>query len=281
MLEFLLKQLGKIGINIPKLNLKAKGIKITGIKFSSLINIDRSIHIDGSNIVVNPEKLSGKQRRALEKMLPGFLEASGAIIDESSEPTVESVLQSLPTIEEISKKIIPIIPPTDVPLLNASIFLRLKFERGEAIEVLKGQIMRVYGTRGCNFANLCSAGYLEKEFIPVYEELTRTYPDNPAEARSRFLSFYKTVVNELPWTEFVSGRMSAEKRTAHIVEKMNRNVVNGVRSLNIHALGAKNVKTVVSILPDIQKQTGAQTVRLENDKERIFVRLEIPTQISK
>jgi hypothetical protein len=279
MLEFLLKKLASIGIHIPKVTVK--GTKITGIKFSSLINIDFSTHIDGSNLVINHDRLPGKQRRALKKILPELLEQSGAILEESSAVTVGDVVQSLPKIHDAAQKLSSIIPPADVPLLKASVFLRLKYERGESVDALKAQIMRVYGTRGCNFANLCSAGYLETEFLPLYEELNRALPDNPQDVKVEFLRFYMLVVNELPWTEFVSGRMSAEKRAAHIVEKMNRNVLNGVRFLNIHALGAKNVKTVVAMLPDIHKQTGAQTIQLKNEKERIFVRLEIPAKISR
>lgn len=279
MLEFLLKKLASIGIHIPKVTVK--GTKITGIKFSSLINIDFSTHIDGSNLVINHDRLPGKQRRALKKILPELLEQSGAILEESSAVTVGDVVQFLPKIQDAVQKLSSIIPPADIPLLKASVFLRLKYERDESVEALKAQIMRVYGTRGCNFANLCSAGYLETEFLPLYEELVRALPNNPEEVKAKFLRFYMLVVNELPWTEFVSGRMSAEKRTAHIVEKMNRNVLNGVRFLNIHGLGAKNVKTVVAMLPEIQKQTGAQTIRFENEKERIFVRLEISVKISR
>jgi hypothetical protein len=140
--------------------------------------------------------------------------------------------------------------------------------------------MRVYGTRGCNFANLCSAGYLEDEFLPYYEQLVKSNPDNLTEAKIKFNAFYKTVLNELPWTEFVSGRTSAAKTASHIVEKINRNAVNGVRFLNIHALGTKNVATVNAILPSIQSQTGAEVKNSESDKQRIFVRLVIPQKIS-
>lgn len=270
----ILEILKNIGIDIPKLK------EITGIKFSSLIHIDRSIHIEGSTVVINANKLKGKQKRGLKKILPELLNESGVILDESSAPTVEAVVKSLPAIQEAARGLAQIIPPADVPLLNACLFLRMKYERGEAVEIYKAQIMRIYGARGCNFANLCSAGYLEKEFLPVYEDLMRTYPDDPAGAKSKFLVFYNSVVSELPWTEFVSGRMPAEKRTAHIVEKINRNVKNGVRVLNIHGLGEKNVNKILEILPDIQKQTGATTIRLENETRRIFVQLQIPQKIS-
>jgi hypothetical protein len=53
-----------------------------------------------------------------------------------------------------------------------------------------------------------------------------------------------------------------------------------VRYLNVHGLGEKNVEKIIGILPDIQKQVGAIAVRIDKDPRRIFVRLEIPVQIS-
>lgn len=177
----------KIGIQIP--NLK----EITGIKFSSLVSvkIDRSIHIEGNTAVLNLNKLKGKQRRALKQVMPDLLNASGAILDESDMPTVEAVVKSLPTINQAADKLMPIIPPQDLPLLRACLFLRLKHQRGERVDVLKGQIMRIYGNRGCNFANLCTAGYLEAEFLPVYEELLRAYPRIPKRPSSNSEPFIR------------------------------------------------------------------------------------------
>jgi hypothetical protein len=267
----ILEKLKTIGINIPKL----KDIVITGIKFSSLISIDRSVRIEGSTVIIDPEGLSGKQKRGLKQIIKvEALEEAGAIVEETNAPTVNAALEALPSIQEASKKFLPIIPPKDIPLLNACLFLRLRFERGESVEELKGQIVRVYGTRGGNFANLCSAGYLEQWFGPIYDKLVLAYPDDPAMVKAKFQALYNTIVSELPWTEFVS-RSSAARAIAHICEKMQRNIQNGVRYLNIHALGEKNVKTVLSILPEIQSKTKAVPVRIDQDKERIFVRLEI------
>lgn len=283
MLGAILKKLAAIGLHLPKaaadggINVKAKGTKITGIRFSSLFH--HFVHIDNRTIVINPDKLNGKQRRSLKHLMPDLLDDVGAIMDEKDAPTVEAAAASLPDIREVAKKFIPLIPAPDIPLLNACIFLRLKYENGENVESLKGQIVRVYGARGRNFANLCSAGYLEKVFLPIYDELVKSDPDHPVEVKARFLSLYRTIVNELPWTEFVAGGQKADAVTAHIVEKMNRNIANGVRYMNIHGLGKTNVEKIIAILPEIQKQLGAVCVRIDKDPARIFVRLEIPTQI--
>jgi hypothetical protein len=269
----ILEKLKAIGIHLPKLK------DITGIKFTSLINIDRSIKITGSTVIIDPEKLSGKQKRALKQVIrTEVLDSAGAILSEDTTERVDEVLEVLPCIEETSKKFVAIIPSGDIPLLHACLFLRKRFESGECVEELKGQILRVYGTRGGNFANLCSAGYLEEWFWPLYEELVRAHPDDAPTAKVIFQLHYKAIVNELPWTEFVSARVPAAKVAAHIVAKMKRNIENGVRYLNVHGLGEGNVKRILSMLPGIREQTGAETVRVDQDPNRIFVRLEIPPQ---
>lgn len=265
-------KLKAIGIHLPKLE------KLCLIKFS--LNIDRSIKAEGgSTIIINPSKLGGKQRRKLEKIISSeVLDEAGAIVEESNSPLLEEAVEALPAIRQSSQKFAAIIPPSDLPLLHACLFLRRRFERGECVEDLKGQIMRVYGTRGGNFANLCSAGYLEEWFAPLYDGLLNAHPNDPTAARSKFLVYYNTILNELPWTEFVSARASTKKVCEHIVQKLQRNVKNGVRHLNIHGLGVANVKKIVSILPEIQIATGAIPVRTEQEAQRIFVRLEIPPQ---
>jgi hypothetical protein len=268
-------KLKAIGLNVPKLK------DITGIKFSSLIKIDRSIKIEGSTVVINPTRLSGKQKRALKQIIRvEALDEAGAILDETSMPTVTAALEALPSIDEASRKFQTIIPPEDIPLLDACLFLRERFQEGVPVEDLKGQIVRIYGTRGRNLANLCSAGYLDDWFWPLYEELLRAYPNDPASAKAKFQEIYNNILNELPWTEFVSASASAAKVTQHIKDKVKRNIQNGIRYLNVHALGEANVRKVVRILPDIQKQTGAIAVRIDQHPARIFVRLEIPLQIS-
>lgn len=269
----ILEKLKAVGLYFPKLK------NFSLLKLS--INIDKSTHVQGSIVTVNPNKLSGKQKRALKQIIrTEALDSAGAILEEENAATVEKVVSSLPTIRETADKFKPLIPASDIPLLNACVYLRLRFEKGDCVEPLKGEIIRIYGTRGGNFANLCSAGYLETWFFPIYEELVKTNPDNPIEAKARFLSLYRTILNELPWTEFVSSRQKAEKVTDHIIAKMNRNIANGVRYMNIHGLGEKNVDKIIGILPEIRKQIGAVAVRIDKDPARIFVRLEIPAQIS-
>jgi hypothetical protein len=267
----ILESLKTIGLHFPNL----KNIKF--LNFS--LNIDRSVHVhaDGSTLTVNPEQLPAKQRsRLLQIIRTDMLDESGAIVDQSSAATIAALLDAFPSIEDSAGRFSAIIPSSDIPLLKACLFLRKRFEAGVAVEDLKGQIARSYGPRGRNLANLCSAGYLETWFWPLYEHLLTVNPGDPSAAKLKFQVLYGNILSELPFTEFVSLGHSAAKTLSHIVEKMKRNIQNGVRFLNVHGLGKRNVTKIVSVLPEIIKQTGARIVREEKDDTHIFIRLEIP-----
>jgi hypothetical protein len=266
-----LEKLKNIGISIPRL----REIKILNFSF----NIDRSVHIDvpKAHVTINPKRLPGKQRRALERIIRvEGLDSSGAILNERALPVVEDVRAELPAIESEFQYFLSLIPPQDVTMMRACLYLRRRYQRGEQIDDLKGQIVHSYGLRGRNLANLCSAGYLETVFRPVYEELQKAYIGNPTLAKEKFLEFDNMVLTELPWTEFVCVYISKTKVTANVISKMQRNLQNGVRFLNLHGLGESNVKKVLAVLPEVQEKTGAISVKLEQDRARIFMRLEIP-----
>jgi len=263
-------------------------LKSIGLDFSRLrnisifklsVNIDKSVHVDASNacVTINPSLLTGKKRRALSRILAeDGLSECGAIVHERHLPVVEEVQSSMPAIQKDLDFFSPIIPPQDIPLLQACLYLRQKFQAHHQIEELKSQIVRVYGQRGRNFANLCSANYLDDWFRPMYTELQRVHATNPAQAREKFMEFYSSVLRDLPWSEFVCSRTSRAALTTSVVDKMNRNRQNGVRFLNLHGLGQENGKKMLAVLPEIQRQTGAVSVKIEQESTRTFVRLEIP-----
>jgi len=267
----LLEKLKSIGINLPKLR---------DIKFFHIsVNIDNSVHVDLKNsaVTIDPKRLSGKQRRALQHFLrEEALPEYGAILHEKNLGTIETVRSELPGIHREMAALQSVIPPADVPLLQSCLYLRHRFQKNQPVEDLKAQIVHAYGPRGRNFANLCSADYLERWFKPVLDELNVAHPNDPATVKDKFLEFYNRILSELPWTEFVCVSTRQGKAAASIVAKINRNVQTGVRFLNVHGLGDANVKKIMAMLPEIEAATKAVPVKIEQDKARIFVRLEIP-----
>lgn len=230
--------------------------------------------VEEGTLVIDPEALTGKQKHILKQLLASeMLDQSGAILDETTQATINASLEALPKMEDTAQKLIGIIPPKDIPLMYASLYLRTRHKLGEPVEGIKAQIVKVYGTRGAHFANLCTAGYLEEWFIPVYQEWLRQSGDASI-AKARFRKFYNNIVDDLPWTVFVRGVMPEAKLIATIERKMRNNAEIGVRYLNLHALGKSNVKKVVRALPKITEAAHAIIAVQEREKERIFVRLE-------
>jgi hypothetical protein len=226
--------------------------------------------------VIDPTALKPSQQHALRQLLASqLLDKAGAILDETAQPTVTASLEALPKIEQTANQLVPIIPPKDVSLLYAALYLRTRYELGESIDALKGQIVQVYGTRGAHFANLCTAGYLESWFLPLYQELLRDSGNDAGVARARFRKLYNNIVDDLPWTIFVPTSMSAAKLIDLVTEKMWNNSEIGIRYLNLHALGPSNVTKIVSALPEITKQARVIVAHQEQEKARIFLRFEL------
>jgi hypothetical protein len=250
------------------------------VRISKLINVDRSIHIEGSPnaavLIIDPDKLDNKQKAALKKAIreEGLPEA-GVILEAQSEIKVDEIRKALPSHEDIARKLGPIIPASDKPLMYACLLLRRRSEAGESVEGVKLDICKAFGNRGRNFANLCSAGYLESWAYPLYEDLLKTNPGQPELAKAKFQQYYNETLLDLPWTEFVSARQTADEARDHIISKMKRNKANGIRYMNIHAFGAGNVRKIQAIVPAINREMGASVSKVEMEITRIFVRLEI------
>ena len=266
--------------------LKAVGFDLSGlrdIKFLNFsIHIDRSIHVDLSNasVTINPDRLKGKQKRALKDALrESGLDEAGAILCDRIAPVVDEVRAVLPGMEPTVQYFQNLIPPTDIPLLRACLVLRAKHLNMLPVDNEKAQIIQSFGPRGGHLANLCSAGYLEDWFKPFHEQLIKDHPGDSALVKDLFLSHYQTILSDLPWTMFVSRALRA-KIPDIVAEKMSRNLNSGIRHLNIHGLGSDNVKRIVAAITKVHDMNGAVPVQMDRNVEgkRIFVRLELPKE---
>jgi hypothetical protein len=272
-----LSSLFNVNINVGTVNLNAP--PAGGANKPTKAAEKKVFLIEENTLVIDPEALNRRQRHLLKELLASeMLDQAGAILDETAQPTINASLEVLPQMEETANQLVGIIPARDIPLLYAALYLRSRFKLGESIDHLKAQIVRVYGNRGAHFANLCTAGYLENWFLPLHQELVRQNANDAGLARSRFRKIYNNIVDDLPWTIFVSGTMPAAKLVSSIVEKMRNNSELGVRHLNLHALGPSNVKKVARALPEIMERTGAIVALQEQEKGRIFLRLELGAQ---
>ena len=270
----LIDKLKAIGISLPKL----KSLVHLNISVKIDKSVDNSVHIDGETVTLNPAHLNGKQRRALQEIIrKSALDDAGAIIAADALGEVEEVKKLLPAMEPTVEYFRALIPPEDIPLLRACLVLRAKHANGLCIEKEKAEIIQAYGLRGGHLANLCSAGYLESWFQPYFEQLLKDNGGNAALAKEKFVENYRNILNDLPWTLFVSRGQKA-KLAELIIEKMGRNQGNGIYYLNVHGIGQDNVKRIVAAIPDINGKIGAVPVQMDRDVSgmRISVRLEIP-----
>jgi hypothetical protein len=266
-----LSSLFNVNINVKTINIGQRTKPEKSAKLAKKIYV-----VEDATLVIDPAALKPSQRHALKQLLGSeLLDQAGAILDETAQPTVNASLEALPKIEQTANQLIAIIPSKDIPLLYAALYLRTRYELGEPIEGLKAQIVQVYGTRGAHFANLCSAGYLERWFLPLFEELLRVSGNDVGVARTRFRKLYNNIVDDLPWTVFVPAAMTPAKLIDLITKKMQNNSGIGVRYLLLHALGPSNVKKVVRALPEIMKQAGVIVAHQEQEKARIFLRFEL------
>ena len=64
-----------------------------------------------------------------------------------------------------------ILSPADYSALKMSLYIRHQMDIHKDVGKLKADIRARFADRGANIANLCTAGYFEKYFIPLYNQL--------------------------------------------------------------------------------------------------------------
>lgn len=166
------------------------------------------------------------------------------------------------------------IPDEDIPMFRACLFLKKKYDQGVPIHEIKARIMTSYGQRGKNLANLCSAGYLNDWLRPLYESLEKGSP-TPIEAVRKFQQVYHNIVDELPWTVFVSRHSPSVQIKSEVLGKIDANLKYGIRWLNIHALGKENLCKLRSVLDELEAERADLHVEITKDEQRMTVRLKV------
>ena len=94
-------------------------------------------------------------------------------------------------------------------------------------------------------------------------------------AREVFLKIYNNIVDELPWTVFVSYATRRESLREEILDKLERNIRYGTNFLIVHGLGKKNVEKIRDAVSEVQKQYPRIHVSIREVETRIYVRFEL------
>lgn len=130
----------------------------------------------------------------------------------------------------------------DYRALESSLFLRDEFNKGNNVSKLKHDIRQAYGIRGNTICNLCTAGYFENFFIPLYNQ-----------EKEKFNTLYEMIIQHSLIAVFVHGNMKKEEITEQIKNKLYLSKRYGIKFIHVHGIGQSNIQTIKECIEENKK----------------------------
>ncbi|MDD2680266.1 MAG: hypothetical protein PHO03_05675 [Candidatus Omnitrophica bacterium] len=265
--------LGKLLAKIsPKINLDVKNPIIINKLNVHITNIDNNqdVNYDPEKNTCNINLKNLEQNLKKEILSLDLLEEERILLQDKCKDTIEEFRsqEKLAETQERLRFLDKKIPLEDLNIWRAALYLRHCYTtKGlkQKVGAIKYQIMQKFGDKGRNIANLCTAGYLEEWLMPAYEKLKETLADEDL-AKLEFGKIYSNLVNQLPFTIFVSHVMSRDELKKEILRRKEF----GIAFVNIHAIGDINVLKVKAVTVEIEKEREHCD---EVKKHHIFVRI--------
>lgn len=128
-----------------------------------------------------------------------------------------------------------ILTPSDYAALKMSLYLRDQMAKhSREVSKLKEDIREKFGERGANIANLCSAGYFENYFIPLFNQLNKR----------DFQDEYEIAVGIKAKALFVHSSMSLEELEEEFNRMLEKAIKYRVKEFSILGLGSRNVGVI-------------------------------------
>jgi len=251
-------------INIDEFNL---------IKIVHNDSSDKKVYTDSSkNLIINTAQLNPSERK---EIIASAEQEGQVLLDGEAKKRIEDFKQKDGS--QDTKKILDYlrnkIPVPDIPIWRVSLYLKKCFEAGEKVGSLKSDISARYGERGRNICNLCSSNYIEDWLMPTYDLLEKN-SENKDVALKKFKALYAKMVEELPFSVFVSSQDKEGEIRARIEIKMEANIKYGIKFLNIHGIGHRNIKRIYDTIKHIKKRYPNMIQSITDENHIIFVRLE-------
>ena len=265
-------------------------IKVHLPQLKSLVNFNININCNNSNetveysqklnrVDVNIEKLSVKERAVFAEVLHEAKEDDKILLENKSAELVEDFNEkdrsqgAQDTISFLKE----VAPAEDIVIWRAALYIRQKFEERKDIVELKSDLVAKYGEKGRNISNLCSARYIEDLLKPNYEFIIENVAEDVRKEHVKRL--YGLVVNELAITIFVHFGMKEDVIKREIEAKIDQNLKYGIKFLNIHGIGKRNVQKIKETIDGVQKVFKKKGKEIENiiynqEKDIIFARIE-------
>jgi len=158
-----------------------------------------------------------------------------------------------------------IIPAEDLEALEASLYLREKFNTDRTrVPQLKDDIVKNFGNRGKNIANLCTAGYFENFLMKLYNS-----------SPEQFKRLYELVVPKSIIAVFVYHDMTKEGITKEIDLKIRLCKNYGVPFMHIHGIGTSNTKKIKEILDEEREYFSYYPKRIFEDEDKGIIAVEL------
>lgn len=235
---------------LEKADIKSEVRLVRDVKDNALVKVVKNDNSKTTHNHVNINlaadffQVPGNAEKLQEIVRDRVHEESQPVMLAETAQLAEVVLETSEAVDAQLEKYIGKIPDSDLPILRAALHLREQHKAGEPVDGLKRDIADTYGRRGSNIANLCTAGYFESYVWPMYEELLA----RPNFTRQRFLDTYNRVVEDAPFAMFIGRYHTEAKIIEEITEKLRLNKRYGVHQMNIHTIGADNVRKIESAL---------------------------------
>ncbi|MBI3322453.1 MAG: hypothetical protein HYZ94_02090 [Candidatus Omnitrophica bacterium] len=268
------------GIVDIKVKIDLRGFRL----FNITVNQNAPLVDDRKQAVnINLGNLDPRKRaELLSSVRDAILKEDFLLLESSAEITVEDIKQveSSVDFQQVIQTLSPYVLPSDIPILKAALYLRKKYQEGsspELIQILKGDIVERYGTRGGRIANLCSAGYLEDMILPLLKEM-QSAPD----VKDEFKKSYETIIAESGFAVFVNLWMGPEQIKAAVKQRIVSNCKYGKMHLHIHGIGRTNISKIRACIDELLVELpGLEKTIDKTVGTAIYLRLEFRPELVK
>ena len=141
------------------------------------------------------------------------------------------------------------IPPDDFNILKSALFIAEEMHDKKSIELHKSEVVAQYGRRASRIINLCTSGYYDTFFRPMYDF---------SRSQIEFLAHYNRIVEDEALSLFVHKSMNVE---AEIRKKITVNRRYGIKNLFIHGRGGGNRESIRRAIRTLESEGIPLTIR--------------------
>ena len=223
---------------------------------------------DGNRTLsLNLNKLDDGEKEQLKTITHEYLDSGKYLL----EARTKSLLDDLYDYNKMSRNssivnfFRDIIPPADMEALEASLYLREKFNSNRTIvPQLKQDIVANFGSRGGNIANLCTAGYFEHFLMNLFNS-----------SLEEFNRLYELIVSKSIIAVFVHFEMKKEEIKKDIRLKILLCKKYGIAFMHIHGIGKNNIEKIKEILDEEREFFSYYPKKIFEDEDKGIIVVEL------